>query len=193
MSARQDPCYNQWSDLLGGYDRKIARFDLCTGGIAALDSERVGQRLYLRGQRGLAGNGALSLCLQALERIYTGHTQLYLLLHSRNVAVELLNTAVCLVERILHAAQRNVRVFRTQADLIGCILHLTAGVIDRFLLIFLCVVLVASRFLYEASAAARLRCRMEIWLSSVLRRPAFSSLLASRLFSVFCSSLICFW
>ena len=98
--------------------------------------------LYLRGQRCLAGNGALSLCLQALERVYTGHAQLYLLLHSRNVAVKLLNAAVCLVERILHAAQRNVGVFRTQADLIGCILHLTAGVINRFLRIFLGVVLV---------------------------------------------------
>ena len=50
----------------------------------------------------------------------------------------------------------------------------------------------SSRFLYEASAAARLRCRMEIWLSSVLRRPAFALSVPSS-FSVFCSSLICFW
>lgn len=95
---------------------------------------------YLRMNSGkalLPGNGALSLLPAGCLSVFTPVMPTPASAQSPMcVAVKLLNAAVGLVDVYsLLRAQRNVRIFHTQADLIGCILPSAAGVINRFLLI----------------------------------------------------------
>ena len=131
--------------------------DLGAGRVAALDGERVPEAVR-RGLRALLlRREQLTLALQAGERVLRGDAEGNLLFRLRDGAVELLQAALGLRERILHGRERDVVVLGRHADGVRVVLHLTARRVDRILLLVLCVVLVVVEIVILLVQALALR------------------------------------